>query len=110
MRAVQPATSTPRRQARRAADLPLRISRSSAPMAFTVRNDPSERSNAEPMPPTAAWERSVARRIRGTTTSTASPFRASTASVTASSARSITPIRTTQATSMNTALTEWTRP
>ena len=52
MRAVQPATSTPRRHARRAADLTVRISRSSAPMAFTVRNDPKDRSSTEPMPPT----------------------------------------------------------
>ena len=97
MTAVQRATSTPRRHARRAARPTVAISRSSAPLALTVRNAPSERSSTDPMPPTAACDRSVARRIRGTTTSTASPLTARTASVTPSSSGSSRAIRTTAA-------------
>jgi hypothetical protein len=109
-KAVQPATSMPRSHARWAACPTVAISRSSAPMAFTVRTAPSARSSTEPIQPTAAWDRSVARRIRGTTTSTATPFTASTASVTARSTGSIIAMSTTAATSMNTALTDSTRP
>jgi hypothetical protein len=110
MRAVQPAPSTPRRHARRAASPTAAISRSSAPLALTVRNAPSVRSSTEPIRPTAAWFRSLARRIRGTTTSTATPFTARTARVTSSSTASSMAISTTEPTSRNVALIEWTSP
>ena len=80
MTAVQRATSIPRRQAAGAASPTPAIARSSAPLALTVRNAPSERSSTEPTPPTAACDRCVACRMRGTTTTTASPLTASTAS------------------------------
>ena len=106
MRAVQRVTSTPRRHARRAARSTLAISSSSAPLALTVRSPPSDRSSTEPIRPTAACDRSVARRIRGTTSSTASPLRASTTSVTPSRTRSSMAISTTEPTSRKVALTE----
>jgi hypothetical protein len=52
----------------------------------------------------------VARRIRGTTNNTANPLRASTAKVTSSNIKSSMAIRTTEPTSKNVALTEWTSP
>jgi hypothetical protein len=84
--------------------------RSSAPLAFTVRNAPRARSSTDPIWPTAAWDRLVARRIRGTTTSTATAFKASTARVTRRSTGSSRAISTTEAAIRKMPLTECTRP
>jgi hypothetical protein len=110
MSAVQPVTSTPRRQAWRAARLTVAISPSSAPWAFIVRNPPSARSSTAPIRPTAACDRSVARRIRGTTTSTATAFTARTATVTRRSTGSSLTMSTIEPARRNAALTVWTSP
>ena len=85
-------------------------SRSSAPLAFTVRIAPSARSSAVPIVPTATWAASTARPMRGSTTSTPTAMTPSTPSVTSSRGQSSTPMSTIVPSSARTPLNDSTTP
>lgn len=100
-RASHFAPRTPCRHARRADASPRAVSRSSAPDALTVRNAPKTRSRPVDISPTAAWERSAACPIFGSTRAAPAPTTATTPSVTPSRKASRKAITTTAATSVS---------